>query len=240
MIKINAENSDYEINGYISYPEVNRASRNFITMFVNGRYIRNNSIIKTILEAYHTYLGIGRNPIVVINIEADTSIIDVNVHPTKMDIKFSKQEELQDLLYKTINNALLKLVLVPEIKSSEKVVSNIDKITTINTALDFKDKSIEQVKPEYEEISFDFNVEEEQQIYSVETPKEKETVKKITPVGIVHNTYIVGENDDGMYIIDQHAAQERINYEKYKKELGKQIKKSHSDTACNRACLFSK
>lgn len=224
MIKINAENSDYEINGYISYPEVNRASRNFITMFVNGRYIRNNSIIKTILEAYHTYLGIGRNPIVVINIEADTSIIDVNVHPTKMDIKFSKQEELQDLLYKTINNALLKLVLVPEIKSSEKVVSNIDKITTINTALDFKDKSIEQVKPEYEEISFDFNVEEEQQIYSVETPEEKETVKKITPVGIVHNTYIVGENDDGMYIIDQHAAQERINYEKYKKELGKETK----------------
>ena len=223
MIKITGENSDYDINGYISYPEVNRSSRNFITMFVNGRYIRNNSIIKTILEGYHTYLPIGRYPVVVINIESDPTIIDVNVHPTKMDIKFSKQEELQELLQKTITNALLKLVLVPEIKSSEKVVSNIEKITTINKDLDFK--SQEEIKPEYEEITFDFNVQEQPSLYntdSQEPPKEK--VQKIMPVGIVHNTYIVGENDEGMHIIDQHAAQERINYEKYKKELGKETK----------------
>ena len=223
MIKITGENSDYDINGYISYPEVNRSSRNFITMFVNGRYIRNNNIIKTILEGYHTYLPIGRYPVVVINIESDPTIVDVNVHPTKMDIKFSKQEELQELLQKTITNALLKLVLVPEIKSSEKVVSNIEKITTINKDLDFK--SQEEIKPEYEEITFDFNVQEKQSLYKndfQETQKEK--VQKIMPVGIIHNTYIVGENDEGMHIIDQHAAQERINYEKYKKELGKETK----------------
>ena len=223
MIKITGENSDYDINGYISYPEVNRSSRNFITMFVNGRYIRNNNIIKTILEGYHTYLPIGRYPVVVINIETDPTIVDVNVHPTKMDIKFSKQEELQELLQKTITNALLKLVLVPEIKSSEKVVSNIEKITTINKDLDFK--SQEEIKPEYEEITFDFNMQEKQSLYNndfQETQKEK--VQKIMPVGIIHNTYIVGENDEGMHIIDQHAAQERINYEKYKKELGKETK----------------
>lgn len=223
MIKITGENSDYDINGYISYPEVNRSSRNFITMFVNGRYIRNNNIIKTILEGYHTYLPIGRYPVVVINIETDPTIVDVNVHPTKMDIKFSKQEELQELLQKTITNALLKLVLVPEIKSSEKVVSNIEKITTINKDLDFK--SQEEIKPEYEEITFDFNMQEQPSLYNndfQETQKEK--VQKIMPVGIIHNTYIVGENDEGMHIIDQHAAQERINYEKYKKELGKETK----------------
>ena len=223
MIKITGENSDYDINGYISYPEVNRSSRNFITMFVNGRYIRNNNIIKTILEGYHTYLPIGRYPVVVINIESDPTIVDVNVHPTKMDIKFSKQEELQELLQKTITNALLKLVLVPEIKSSEKVVSNIEKITTINKDLDFK--SQEEIKPEYEEITFDFNMQEQPSLYNndfQETKKEK--VQKIMPVGIIHNTYIVGENDEGMRIIDQHAAQERINYEKYKKELGKETK----------------
>lgn len=223
MIKITGENSDYDINGYISYPEVNRSSRNFITMFVNGRYIRNNNIIKTILEGYHTYLPIGRYPVVVINIETDPTIVDVNVHPTKMDIKFSKQEELQELLQKTIINALLKLVLVPEIKSSEKVVSNIEKITTINKDLDFK--SQEEIKPEYEEITFDFNMQEQPSLYNndfQETQKEK--VQKIMPVGIIHNTYIVGENDEGMHIIDQHAAQERINYEKYKKELGKETK----------------
>ena len=223
MIKISAENGDYEVNGYISYPEVNRSSRGFITLFVNGRYIRNNSVIKTILEGYHTYLPIGRYPIVVLNIEADPSIIDVNVHPTKMDIKFSKLEELEELLLKTISDALLKLVLVPSIKAEEKVVSNINEISTINKNLDFKEKTI--VSPKYEEISFDFNVHEEEENYESEhNHEEKQTVKKITPVGIVKNTYIVGENDEGMHIIDQHAAQERINYERYKKKLGEDTK----------------
>ena len=223
MIKVSAENSDYEISGYISYPEINRSSRGFITLFVNGRYIRNNSVIKTILEAYHTYLPIGRYPVVVLNIETDPSIIDVNVHPTKMDIKFSKQEELKELLLKTISDALLKLVLVPEIKSEEKVISNINEITTIDKDLDFKEKTV--TSPKYEEISFDFNTNEEEIIYKIENQTEKkETVNKITPVGIIKNTYIIGENDEGMHIIDQHAAQERINYELYKKKLGEESK----------------
>lgn len=223
MIKVSAENSDYEISGYISYPEINRSSRGFITLFVNGRYIRNNSVIKTILEAYHTYLPIGRYPVVVLNIETDPSIIDVNVHPTKMDIKFSKQEELKELLLKTLSDALLKLVLVPEIKSEEKVISNINEITTIDKDLDFKEKTV--ISPKYEEISFDFNTNEEEIIYKIENQTEKkETVNKITPVGIIKNTYIIGENDEGMHIIDQHAAQERINYELYKKKLGEESK----------------
>lgn len=223
MIKVSAENSDYEISGYISYPEINRSSRGFITLFVNGRYIRNNSVIKTILEAYHTYLPIGRYPVVVLNIETDPSIIDVNVHPTKMDIKFSKQEELKELLLKTISDALLKLVLVPEIKSEEKVISNINEITTIDKDLDFKEKTV--ISPKYDEISFDFNTNEEEILYKIENQTEKkETVNKITPVGIIKNTYIIGENDEGMHIIDQHAAQERINYELYKKKLGEESK----------------
>lgn len=223
MIKISAENGDYELNGYISYPEVNRSSRGFITLFVNGRYIRNNSVIKAILEGYHTYLPIGRYPIVVLNIEADPSIIDVNVHPTKMDIKFSKFEELEELLLKTIRDALLKLVLVPEIKAEEKVVSNINEITTINKDVDFKEKEV--VSPKYEEISFDFNVSEPEEVYEIkESSLEKRSVNKIIPVGIVHSTYIVGENSEGMHIIDQHAAQERINYERYKKKLGADTK----------------
>lgn len=223
MIKVSAENSDYEISGYISYPEINRSSRGFITLFVNGRYIRNNSVIKTILEAYHTYLPIGRYPVVVLNIETDPSIIDVNVHPTKMDIKFSKQEELKELLLKTLSDALLKLVLVPEIKSEEKVISNINEITTIDKDLDFKEKTV--ISPKYEEISFDFNTNEEEILYKIENQTEKkETVNKITSVGIIKNTYIIGENDEGMYIIDQHAAQERINYELYKKKLGEDSK----------------
>ena len=220
MIKITGENSDYDINGYISYPEVNRASRNFLTLLVNGRYVKNNEITKTILDAYHTYLPINRYPIVVLNIDADPWLVDVNVHPTKMDVKFSKLEDLQELIYLVINKALKKLVLVPEIKEENKVITNIDKITTLNDKADFKN---EEVKPEYEEITFDFNVKEEEISYNSNfEEKEKETLNKIIPVGIVHSTYIIGENEDGMYIIDQHAAKERINYEYYLKELGKE------------------
>lgn len=217
MIKIHGENEDYEISGYISYPEVNRSSRNFITILVNGRYVRNNEVIKAILEAYHTFLPINRYPVVVLNIETDPWLIDVNVHPTKMDIKFSKQEEIKELIYNRILEALKKLVLVPEVKAEEKVITNIDKITTINDKVDFKEEK-EIVKPEYEEITFDFNIGEKEEEYQ----EEKQIVKKITPVGIVHSTYIIGENEDGMHIIDQHAAQERINYEKYLKALGEE------------------
>ena len=218
MVKISGENDDYEISGYISYPEVNRSSRNFITLLVNGRYVRNNNITKTILEAYHTYLPIGRYPIVVLNIDADSSIIDVNVHPTKMDIKFSKEKELKELVYEVISSDLKKLVLVPEIKEEEKVVTNIEKVTTINDQVTFEDKEV--VKPEYEEISFDFGIKEEEKDYSLE----EKSIEKINPVGIVHQTYIVGENSSGMYLIDQHAAKERINYEMYLKEMGKETK----------------
>lgn len=222
MLKITGEGDDYDISGYISYPETNRSSRNFITLLVNGRYVRNNDVIKTILDAYHTYLPIGRYPIVVLNIEADSSIIDVNVHPTKMDIKFSKEKELLELIYSTINEDLKKLVLVPEIKEEDKVVTNIEKVTTINDKVTFEDKEV--VKPEYEEISFDFSIKEDDTLYNYDEENKEikeEKIEKITPVGIVHQTYIVGENTKGMYIIDQHAAKERINYEYYLKEMGK-------------------
>lgn len=215
MIKIEASDDDYDISGYISYPEVNRSSRGFITILVNGRYIKNNAVIKTITEAYHTYMMTHKSPIVVLNIEVDPWLIDVNVHPTKMDIKFSKLEELELLLTKTIDSALKKLVLVPEIKAENKPVANIGEVTTINDTIDFKEKV--EVKPVYEELTFDFETNEEEVLYDSFEPKKK--LKKIIPVGIVAKTYIVGENEDGMYLIDQHAAHERFNYERILKEM---------------------
>lgn len=223
MVKIEAENDDYSINGYIAYPEINRSSRNNITLLVNGRNVRNNDIIKTVLEAYHTFLPINRYPIVILNIESDPSIVDVNIHPTKMDIKFSKPEELNNLIYTTIRNDLKKLTLIPEAKYEERPISNISEVTTINNTIDFKDKEI--IKPKFEEINFDFSssIKESEENYNQETSKEKEKFKMIEPLALVHGTYIIGENEDGMYIMDQHAVNERINYEYYKKELGKDI-----------------
>lgn len=227
MLKIEAENDDYKIYGYISYPEVNRSSRNNITLLVNGRNVRNNDIIKNILEAYHTFLPINRYPVVILNIESDPSIIDVNIHPTKMDIKFSKIEELNSLIYNTIKEDLLKLTLIPEAKYEDRPISNISDITPINEKIDFKEKI--EVKPQYEDITFDLNIKEEEFNYEKEDEskeEQEEKLKEIIPLALVHGTYIIGENEDGMYIMDQHAVNERINYEFYKKELGKDTKES--------------
>lgn len=217
MLKVECSNSDYEVSGYISYPEVNRASRNNITLLVNGRYVKNTDITRSIFDGYHTYLPINRYPIVVLNIKADPYIIDVNIHPTKMDIKFSKINELKDMIYNMISTSLNKLTLIPEVKYEQRPVSNINSVSVLNDKIDFKDNNLkEEVK--YEEINFfddSYSVNENETIY------EKEKMKKITPLALAHGTYIIGENEDGIFLIDQHAANERINYEYYLKELGK-------------------
>ncbi len=213
MARIETSCDDYFVSGYISYPEVNRSNRNFITILVNGRSIKNNDINRVIMDSYHTYLFHDRYPIVVLNIDVDPYIIDVNVHPTKMEVKFSKLDELKTLIYDELSKVLSKLMLIPEVKYENKPISNVDSVTTVNKDIDYK--SNDEVLPQFEEISFDFNVLEEEAVYN-----EKQKYKKINPVGLIHGTYIVGENEDGMYIIDQHAANERINYEYYKAKLG--------------------
>ena len=219
MLKVECSNSDYVVSGYISYPEINRSSRNNITLLVNGRYVRNNDITRSILDGYHTYLPINRYPIIVLNIKTDPYIIDVNIHPTKMDIKFSKIDELKDMLYNMVSSSLNKLTLIPEAKYEQRPISNIGSVNTVNDKVDFKNKDLkEEVK--FEEINFDFNndyvVSDNEEKYI-----EKEKMKKITPLALAHGTYIIGENEDGIFLIDQHAANERINYEYYLKELGK-------------------
>lgn len=228
MIKIDGENSDYQINGYISYPEVNRSSRGNMTVLVNGRVIKNNEVNKTILEGYHTYLFKDRYPILVININTDPSLIDVNIHPTKMDIKFSKLEKLQELLYQLISTNLENINLIPQYETNDY-----DSKLLINNKVDFKEEVLQEIK--FEEIKIDFNaseiinsssynqkIEQEYEIKEAEKTVNKEKFIMIEPIGVIHGTYIIGENEIGMFIIDQHAANERINYEYYLKEMGKE------------------
>ena len=227
MIKISGENRDYKIDGFISYPEVTRSSRNVITTLVNGRVIRNIELIKTILESYHTYIPEGKNPIVVLNIEVDPYLIDINIHPTKMDIKFSEFAGLKELITKTITKQLENLNLIPKVENTPR-----EEVSSNNSGVNFKDiidKYIDSKTPnviydnpyqKVEEMTLDFNV-SENDIEEEHTGEGSEfRVKKMYPVGLVHATYIIAENEDGMYIIDQHAANERINYEKYLKAMG--------------------
>ena len=223
MTDISNSNDDYEINGYISYPDCFRSSKNNINILVNGRVIKNNEINKVIIDAYHTYVHEGKYPIIVLNILVDPILIDVNVHPTKMDIKFSKMDTLKELLTKSIKDKLESLSLVVPLESRVPSIDN-----ECND-YDFSNKDNESVKPiEYdkivnaEELSLDLSDTKED--YSVKeennnTNEQYNRIKDMTPIGAIHATFIVCENEDGMYLIDQHAAHERINYEKYLDKL---------------------
>ncbi len=239
MLEIHGENSDYEIDGYISSPEVHRSSRNNMITLVNGRIVRNVDINRVINDSYHSYKPDNRYPITVIHITVDPSVIDVNIHPTKMDIKFSKMDTLLELISETIKKAISNKNLIPEVQ-------------------------IKEVKPKYQEISlelereagreknssdsgnldlepkelivntFSFDNQEETITYEIDTtgdivhekeeeynPYDEKIMPEMYPVGLVHGTYIICQNEHGMYIIDQHAAKERCNYEKFKAEMGK-------------------
>lgn len=224
MIEIEGENDDYQVSGYISYPEVVKGSRNALTTLVNGRIIRNQELNRTILDSYHTYIAVDKYPIVVLNIEVDPTLIDINIHPTKMDIKFSKINDLKELVNTLITEQLTKLTLIPEVKK-EEFVTREEENQLFASYIKEKEEEKEENPVQYErqELDFTYEVKEEQEEYQVaETkvePKEPR-IKKMFPVGLVHGTYIIAENEEGMFVIDQHAANERINYEKYLYELG--------------------
>ena len=218
MLEINANNDDYEISGFISLPEVNKSSRNSIVTLVNGRIVRNSELNRWINEGYHSLKPDNRYPVVVLNITVDTSIVDVNIHPTKMDIKFGKQEELNELVYQTIKNKLKEKTLIPHIETKKvEVKGEVPKPKYETFTLDFD--SIAEPENEYakEEVIIPIN---EDVVEEVEIHEDvKERLPLLYPVGLVHGTYIIAQNETGMYLIDQHAAKERINYEMVKKKL---------------------
>jgi len=225
MMEIDNSNDDFHIMGYTTYPEVNRSNKNNITILVNNRVIKNYEITKTIHECYHTFMAQDKYPITVLNIIADPYLIDVNVHPTKMDVKFSKIEDLKNLITETITKKLKETLLIQSgFDNTDGVLEEIEKA---------------EIKPEYyapklEEVKLDFEVNDKNEIYFKTSesdiaehfnereeliPIHEVEIKPIKPIGACHGTYIIGENEDGIYIIDQHAAAERINYEKCYKAI---------------------
>ncbi len=225
MIEINGENDDYIISGYVSYPEVAKASRNVMTTLVNGRVIKNQTLNRAILDTYHTYIPKDKYPVIVINITVDPILVDINIHPQKMDIKFSKLDELLSLVTSLIEKKLKEILLIPHasVRNMETIYEVEDSLPLEKPKSIFDDDNDIELEKEVEEVTFDFQTDSEQPIKD-ETPHEEYRIKKMHPLGIIHKTFIVAENEEGMYLIDQHAIAERINYEKFMKELSKEDK----------------
>lgn len=220
MIEIKSNNDDYEIYGYISLPEVTRSSKNYMTTLVNGRVIKNTILYRVINDSYTSFKEDTRYPIVILNIKCDPMLIDVNIHPSKMDIKFSNFEDLKILISNTITNAIKNKLLIPKIDSSkvidttkyENLSLNLERnVVSENTDIDseYKSKLNDLINFNYNEDNTN-NLEPQY----IEQITEERKLPELYPIGLALGTYIVCQNEHGVYLIDQHAAAERINYEK--------------------------
>ena len=222
MISVSGENEDYEIDGYISLPEVHRSSRNNMVTIVNGRVVRNLEINRAINDAYHSYKPDNRYPITVFNIIVDPSVIDVNIHPTKMDIKFSKMDTLIELISEMIISKISDRELIPKAflkEEKEEIKRPIYNQQAIK--LDTKESKIEYVEIPDEEIIINNDLDTMGVSEEEDYKTDKKLMPEMYPTGLVHGTYIILENENGMYLMDLHAAKERCNYERFKEAMGK-------------------
>jgi len=233
MIKFEGETADYRVHGYASLPEVTRASKNYITLFVNGRWVKHYSIQQAIVNAYHTFLPIERYPLVILQIEGDPYLTDVNVHPSKQQIRLSKEKELQQLVEETIRKSIRSIMRAPEIAEKPKKVKATTEQLDIwksqptyptTTSVPFK---VSQPMTSFNKQPESFMVKEQEEhdekfMPADNTPpvKTKEPFPELDIVGQIHGTYIVAQSNDGFYLIDQHAAQERIKYEFFREKVG--------------------
>ena len=220
MLYVKASTDDYDMEGYICKPEILKSNRNHMITIVNGRIVKNFDLNRAINDAYYTYKPDIKFPIVILKFETDPTLIDVNIHPTKQDIKLSKEKELYDMIVNTIKQKLYQELLIPK-AIKEKDDNNISLPVTMTKDEIVKEKTQEESINEIYQTELDLSIKEEQTKYNEENIVINEELKKLVlyPVGLALGTYIIAQNEEGIYMIDQHAAQERINYEKYLKAL---------------------
>jgi DNA mismatch repair protein MutL len=264
LIPVREESLDYTVQGYISKPEWTRANRAGMTTIINGRYIRNFALAQSILHAFHTYLPINRYPVAVLHIAMDPSLLDVNVHPSKLEVRFSKEPELLACLTKAIDNGLRQANLIPQGGQQRKpekpavvqeqmafyrpspgpqATNQVQPTNPIASkewnqpnSRDFSsssDKSSYEVSresrrgyepmpsPERKPLPSDASQRLMQPVGELEQQTKLPAFPSMSPIGQLHGTYIVAQNESGMFLIDQHAAHERIHYEYYYELFGR-------------------
>ena len=232
MIEVKFGDDEFEVSGYISKIDLSRSSKNYMMTLVNHRVVKNTLTLDVINEVYRPYLAYDRYPLAFVNINVDPFLVDVNVHPAKLEVRFSKADQLRDLMSQGLKEALQKQDLTykatynqPKEKFSFKPNFTQDEFifdepetptpALVTKAVDFVQEEVEK----YELSSFD-----KEELKEIQKEPEKviaveEVIrplkKKLLVKGQVRGTYIIAEDQEGMYLIDQHAAKERVNYEYY-------------------------
>lgn len=256
MIEFNASNNLYKICGYTTNNEVFRSNRNALIVLVNSRIIKNLNILYAITDAYQTILPVGKHPLTVLNIQCDYDLIDVNVHPAKLEIRFTDEEELRKLITKTIKDCLHDSELLKFTKSEtlprEDEIYNYPQFNNSSSQnrlfeqslfeIQNNDNNLEDTESFEDDVNkkgnsenddfdwlndFEESVPVENKLNNNETfidedyvqPKLLETdsrkfFQSLDYIGQYHETYLLLQDDMNLYLIDQHAAMERVMYEK--------------------------
>ena len=283
MLAIAGEDDTFNITGFVSLPELTRGSREYLTVLINGRFIKNFAVSNAIIRGYGSKLMVGRFPMGVININTDPLLIDVNVHPQKSEIRLAKEEELSTLLVETIKARLAQENLIPDayenlygqqsvitahdrptpqqqptqqapwVTASDTVIQPTEPVKASETATDRSAQVIhitnrtqltsdavqafatkyanEPALTVFEQPAVVNQVTEPVMPYQAPTEKVVQETLDVTParpsgfpnlayIGQMHGTFLFAQNETGLFLIDQHAAQERVNYEYYRDIIG--------------------
>lgn len=250
MIKVSYSSNGFDIDGYIGKPEVTRSTRYYMITILNNRNVYLPQVQKSIISGYSDYIFNSKYPFVVLTLRVDHSLVDVNVHPSKKEVRLSNDREVSSAVEEMIKEALNKENAIHEVSLPHKEVETVA-LFKDNTPSSFDTSIIRPINPrteikielpneEIKENNFDFDInsldeeinvknnediinnEVNNEINQVEEKNEK-TIPYFRVVGQVLLTYIIIEIKDGFYIVDQHAANERINYEKFTKLLNSKI-----------------
>lgn len=254
LLEIDTQKGNLTIQGFIAKPVVSRGNRNYMNYFMNGRYIKSKIIAKAIEEAYKPYTMQHRYPMTALYFELDSSLLDVNVHPTKMEIRFADNQEIYQYILDAVSEALAGKEMIPEVTLEKKEEKKEKREEIKKFAPEpFEEKRIEREKKENkqkenqekmtavlkEEVSYmpsSLPIPEKPSIQNIEEPiikkeniqqvsvfseklLDKEAKKQHRIIGQVFETYWMVEYQDKLYMIDQHAAHEKVLFEQTMKNI---------------------
>ncbi len=234
LIEIDTGSPFVHISGYIGKPEISRGNRNYENYFVNGRYVRNAVVNRAVEDAYKPYLMSHRFPFTVLMLTTDPAFVDVNVHPAKMEVRFADQNEVYDAVFKAVKEGLLRRELIPEVSvdeglkkaqpkpKKEKAPSYPEPFETKRESLlSEKGPSYEPAapKPMLKPVTGTIQKSEQMELFDDQPFLSEDSRKRHRLIGQVFDTYWIVEFEDKLYIIDQHAAHEKVLYERFLKEL---------------------
>ena len=252
MMKVTYSSNGFDIDGYIAKPEITRSTRYYMITILNNRNVYLPQVQKSIISGYSDYIFNSKYPFVVLTLRVDHSLVDVNVHPSKKEVRLSNDKEVSLAVEEMIKEALNKENAIHEVSLPHKEVETVT-LFKDNTSSSFDTSIIRPINPRVEiktelqnekikENNFDFDITSldenidvknnedvnndiinNEEINQVEEKNNEKTIPFFKVIGQVLLTYIIIEVKNGFYIVDQHAANERINYEKFTKLLNSKI-----------------